>query len=217
MHIYEGILAGTPHGREVLAVGAAAAAIGTAVGLRKLDFERIPRAAVLSSAFFVISMIHVPLPATTEHLTLIGLMGLVLGWAAFPAVLIALLLQAVFFSHGGLTSLGVNTLIMALPAVICHYLFRRAVRSRSEAAVFRIGFMVGVTATLLGASLAVGSLLAAGRQFQMAGQILAAAHLPLAVVEGLVTAAVVVLLRKVRPELLDAPLLVPDHKEPSHG
>ena len=41
-------------------------------------------------------------------LVLNGLMGLMLGWAALPAVFTALLLQAVFFGHGGYTTLGVR-------------------------------------------------------------------------------------------------------------
>ena len=42
----------------------------------------------------------------------------------FPAFLIALLLQVIFFSFGGFAVLGVNLCVMATPAVIAHYLFR---------------------------------------------------------------------------------------------
>ncbi len=218
MHIYEGVLAGTTHGREVLAVAAAAAAAGTAFGLYRLDYERVPRVAVLSSAFFVASLIHLPLPPVTVHLTLNGLMGLILGWAAFPAVLTALLLQAIFVPpFGGLTTLGLNTLVMALPGVACHYLFRSGVRSGSEALVFRVGFAAGATGILLGATISGASLLAAGEAFKELGYGLVIANLPLAVLEGLVTGSVVVLLRKVRPELLEAPTLVPDRQEALHG
>ena len=90
MHIYEGVFAATPHGQLLLLAGAAATAAGTAIGLRKLDYQRMPQAAVLTAAFFVASLIHVPLGATSVHLVLNGLLGLVLGWAAFPAVLVAL-------------------------------------------------------------------------------------------------------------------------------
>jgi ABC-type Co2+ transport system permease subunit len=38
---------------------------------------------------------------------------------------------------------------------------------------------------------------------------LVVAHLPMVVIEGLVTAQVAVFLRKVRPELLEAPVLPP--------
>jgi len=144
---------------------------------------------------------------------LAGLLGLVLGWAAFPAVLVALLLQAVFFSVGGLTTLGLNTLIMALPAVVCHYCFRGAVRSRSEVLVYAAGFAAGATAILLAAVLNVGALLVAGESFQFIAKLVAILHVPLAVVEGFVTGSIVVLLRKVRPELLDAPPLVPAPQE----
>ena len=58
-------------------------------------------------------------------------MGLVLGWAIFPTVLVGLILQVVFFSIAGPTVLGINTLIMALPGVICHYLFRWTVLQQS--------------------------------------------------------------------------------------
>jgi len=207
VHIYEGFLAATPSGQAVLVAGATAAAVATAIGLKKIDYERVPQIAVLSSAFFVASLIHVPIGPSSEHLVLCGLLGLVLGWAAFPAVFVALLLQAVFFSYGGLTTLGVNTLIMAVPAVSCHYLFRDAVRSRNEGTVFAVGFAAGGIAILLGALLAAGAIWAAGAEFRMFSKLVVLGHLPLVVVEGLVTGSVVVLLRKVRPELLEAPLL----------
>lgn len=217
MHIAEAILSVTTHGREVLLAGAGLSAVGTAVGLYRMDYERVPQVAVLSSAFFVASLISVPLGPSSVHLLLGGLMGLVLGWAAFPAVLVALLLQAVLFSVGGLTALGVNTLIMALPAVVCHALFRRAVRNRSEVLVFAAGFAAAAVAIVLGALLAAGLLWTAGKQFELYGYLFAALHLPLVVLEGLVTGSVVVLLRKVRPELLDAPLLGPRRKETPYG
>jgi len=209
MHIYEGILAATPEGQQVLAAGALLAAGGTALGLWQLDYPHIPRVAVLSAAFFVISTIHVPIGPTSEHLLLTGLMGLILGWAAFPAVLVALVLQAIMFSFGGPTTLGVNTLIMAVPAVTCHYLFRRAVRAPNEAFVFGAGAAAGAAAILLGGLLSAAALSAAGSQFRPFGLAMLIGHLPLAVVEGLVTGSVVVLLRKVRPELLGAHVLVP--------
>jgi len=217
MHVFEGVLAGTLHGKEVLAAGMVAAAAGTAVGLVKMDYDRVPRVAVLSSAFFIASMIPLPLPPTTVHATLNGLMGLVLGWAVFPAVLVALTLQAVFFSIGGLTTLGLNTVVMALPGVACHYLFRSMLRSGSEKTVFGVGFAAGATGILLGASLGGASLWVAGKQFETFGYVFVIANLPLATLEGLVTGSVVVLLRKVRPELLDAPLLIPVAQEAIDG
>ncbi|HIJ20834.1 MAG TPA: cobalt transporter CbiM, partial [Deltaproteobacteria bacterium] len=108
MHISEGILSG-----PVLISGVALAAAGTAIGLKKLDYERIPRAAILAASFFVASLIHVPVGPSSVHLILNGIVGLILGWGAFPVILVALVLQAIFFQFGGITTLGVNTMIMA--------------------------------------------------------------------------------------------------------
>lgn len=215
MHIPEGLLSGTPLGLGVLGASTALTVAGTALGLRKLDYERMPRVAMLSSAFFVASLIHVPLGPTSAHLVLNGLLGLVLGWAAFPAILIALFLQAVFFGFGGLTMLGVNTLTMALPAVVSYYLFHGAARSDNDRTAFLAGLGAGAVTTLLGASLLSAALLAAGDGFAPIAKTALAVHLPLAGIEGCVTASAVMFLRKVRPELLEAPLLLPAHLEVS--
>ena len=122
MHISEGYLSG-----PVLVSGAALAAAGTAIGLKALDYDRIAQAGILASAFFVASLVHVPIGPANAHLILNGIIGLLLGWSAFPVILAALVLQSVFFQFGGITSLGVNTVIMAAPAVAVYYLFARLI------------------------------------------------------------------------------------------
>ena len=95
MHISEGVLSG-----PVLLSGAALAVAGTAIGLKKLDYDQVAKVGMLSAAFFVASLIHVPIGPSNAHLILNGLVGLLLGWAAFPAILVALVLQAVLFQFG---------------------------------------------------------------------------------------------------------------------
>ncbi|MFP4360945.1 MAG: cobalt transporter CbiM, partial [Alphaproteobacteria bacterium] len=128
MHIVDGALAG-----EVVAGGAVLAAGGLAIGLKSLDLERIPAAGLLSATFFTASLIHVPLGPSSVHLIMNGLAGLVLGWAAFPALFVGLLLQAVFFGFGGVTVLGVNTVAIALPAVLAGLATRSLVRTAAPA------------------------------------------------------------------------------------
>ena len=216
MHIGEGILT-TPAGQCLLAAGAVAAAAGTFVGLRRLDEEQIPKAAVLGSAFFVASAIQVPLGGSSVHLVLCGLMGLVLGWAVFPVVLVGLILQMAFFSIAGPTVLGLNTVIMALPGVVCYYLFGAAVRGTSRATIYAAGFAAGATGVVLGALLSSSALLFTDRTFTVLAGGFLALHLPVALIEGFVTGSVVVLLRQVRPEVLRAPLLAPIANEAANG
>lgn len=188
------------------------------MGLRKMDYERVPQVAVLSSAFFVVSlMTRVPVPPTHTHLILNGLCGVILGWAVFPALLVALLLQYVFFAYGGLTTLGTNTLNMALPAVLCYYFFSRGIRESDRGAAFWFGFAAGALAILLAAFMTAGALLASGKVFEDVCKLVILVHVPVMVIEGFVTGSVVVFLRRLRPELLAAPIVTEIEKEASHA
>ena len=197
MHISEGVLS-----PPVLGGGAALAAVGTAIGLKKIDYEAIPRVAILSAAFFVATLIHVPVGPVGLHLVLNGLMGLLLGWAAVPAILIALFLQALLFQFGGLTVLGVNTVIMALPAVICFYLYRPLLRRPGLAS--SLGALAcGFSAILLSALLVAAALISTGQAFLPVAQLAVLAHVPVMLIEGIITLFIFIFLKKVRPEILE--------------
>lgn len=206
MHISDGVLSESMVGQALLVGGMVLTAAGTAVGLAKMDYERVPRVAVLSSAFFVASLVHLRLGPTSVHLILNGMVGIILGWAAFPALLIGLLLQAIFFGHGGITTLGLNTFNFAITALVCFYMFNRLVRLAKTKAVYLIaGFAAGALAVVASALLVAVELVAAGEEFELVAQGVVMAHLPIGVIEGLITAAAVAFLRKVRPELLEPP------------
>jgi cobalt/nickel transport system permease protein len=179
------------------------AAAGVAYGMKKIDTESIPRVGVLSSAFFVVSLIHVPIGPTSVHLVLNGLMGLLLGWAAFPAIMIALLLQGVLFQYGGLTSLGVNTVNMALPAVICYCLFRGMIRTGNVKRIALAGFACGFVSLTLSIAFVALTLLLTQKGFLVTVQVVLLAHIPVMVIEGIVTAFALVFLKKVKPEIIE--------------
>lgn len=88
MHIAEGVLSA-----PVLIAGAAAAAAGIAVGLKRLDESRLMTAGLVGAAFFIASLIHVPIGVSSAHLLLCGLVGVMLGVSAYPVIFTALLLQ----------------------------------------------------------------------------------------------------------------------------
>jgi cobalt/nickel transport system permease protein len=196
MHISEGVLSGT-----VLISGVVLAAAGTAVGLKKLDLDRIGQAGLLSAAFFVASLVHVPLGPSNVHLLLNGMVGILLGWSAFPVILVALLLQAILFQYGGITTLGINTVIMALPAVIAYYVFRTVVRLNSRA-MLPAACVSGMIGVFLAGCLAAAALISASENFFETALLLAAAHLPVMIIEGIVTAFCVGFLRKMQPEMI---------------
>lgn len=185
----------------MLLSGAALAAAGTAIGLKKLDYDEIARAGMLSGVFFVASLVHVPLGPTSVHLILNGIVGLLLGWAAFPAILVALALQAVFFQFGGITALGVNTVIMAVPAVAGYYAFSPLLR-RSRPVALAAAFACGFMAVCIGGIIVGMALMFTEEKFFEVAVAVVAAHLPVMIIEGLVTALCVAFLRKVQPAML---------------
>jgi cobalt/nickel transport system permease protein len=196
MHISEGVLSA-----PVLVAGAAVALAGTAAGLKKLELDRVAQTGMLSAAFFVASLIHVPVGPSSVHLILNGIVGLLLGWAAFPAILTALLLQAMMFQYGGITTLGVNTVIMALPAVTCYCLFGPLIHKNQRFAV-PAAFACGAGSVFLGAVLAGFSLMFTEGSFLEVAGLVVTAHLPVMIIEGLMTVFCVAFLKKVKPEML---------------
>ncbi|EIJ41999.1 ABC-type Co2+ transport system, permease component [Beggiatoa alba B18LD] len=201
MHIAEGVLSlPVLISSNLLAVG------GLAIGLRHLDYARIPLTAVLSGVFFIASLIHLPIGVTSVHLLMIGLCGLLLGWAAFPAIFIALLLQAIFFGFGGITTLGVNTLIMAVPAVSVYYLFGRQLQQASAKSVLWRGSLGAVVAVMLGILIMSSALyLSDAQTYQYLIFWVIVSHLPVMLVEGVVTGVTVGFLYRVQPDLLEMP------------
>ena len=197
MHISEGVLS-----PGVLIAGAALTTAGVAVGLKNLDHEEIPSIGILSAAFFVASLVHVPVGPASAHLILNGLLGLILGWKAFPAILIALFLQALLFHHGGVTTIGINTLIMGVPALLAYAIFKAA----SGKGILRkgisegiIGALAGGTAVILGTLLLALTLFSAGEAFTAVAELVAVSHIPIIIIEAVLTGAVLSFLAKVKP------------------
>ncbi|UCG64013.1 MAG: cobalt transporter CbiM [Deltaproteobacteria bacterium] len=196
MHISEGILSA-----PVLATGAALAAAGISVGLKKMDYQKIPQVAVLSSAFFVASLVHVPIGPSSVHLIINGINGLLLGWLCFPSILVALTLQAILFQFGGITVLGVNTVNMALPGVICYYLFGRLVNRETRLVSLIAAFSCGFFAVLFSSILVALSLLFTEESFISAVTVILLAQLPVMIIEGVITLFCVAFLKRVKPEV----------------
>jgi cobalt/nickel transport system permease protein len=198
MHVSEGVLTA-----PVLGAGAVLTVVGLAVGLKKMDYEKLPEAGVMASVFFVASLIHVPIGPSAAHLILNGICGLLLGWLAFPAIFVGLTLQAILFEFGGLTTLGINTFNMAFPAVILGYACRRFIKSPQAAIRAVAEFVTGAGAVLLsGLMVALSLMLALGESIDTAAKLIVVAHVPVMILEGIITIFIIEFIRKVRPEML---------------
>ena len=197
MHISDGVLPISVS----LGTGVASLAVA-AWSVRKTASEDLPKVAVMTAAFFVASLINVPLGPTSVHLLIPGLVGVLLGPSAFLAILLGLLLQSLLFQFGGITALGANALMMGLPAVVCGLLFSK-LRGKTRKRNAIVGGLIGGGGTLLAASILALLLATAGEDFFGVIKLALLAHLPVFVVESLVTGFTVSFLFRVKPELLE--------------
>ena len=157
MHIPDGIIAPQMY---LPAYGVAAGL--WAVALRRvrdvLDEETIPRLAVLTAFCFVAMMVMIPLPGgTSTHATGVALLAVLFGvWTSFVSVSLVLLLQALLFGAGGVTSLPLNALAMGLVGSAAARAAYAIVRPVNESVALVVAGWVSVNAAALLLALALG-------------------------------------------------------------
>lgn len=194
MHVLDGYVP-TP----VWIGGYVGAGLLTAATLPALKRTSAPRVAMLTSAFFVSSLVFkFPVPPSSVHLSLLGLLGVVLGPAAFPAVVVGLWLQLLLFQHGGFTTLGINACVMGLGALLAAGVYRVGEPRR-------LGLRAGLAAalgTLLALLLYGGVLLTAGEAVEAVAYAALVLHAPVIALEAVVTAGAVTFLASVEPRLV---------------
>src|SRR5262249_52067173 len=103
--------------------GFVVAALLFALSVWRLRDEDIPRIALLAAAFFVGTLPHIPFGPAGFHLPLNALVGVLLGRRAVIGIALGLTLQALLIQRGGFTTLGVNTCIIGLPALLAGAVF----------------------------------------------------------------------------------------------
>jgi cobalt/nickel transport system permease protein len=191
--------------------------------LKRVLTTRLVPLLALSSAFcFVVMMFNIPLPGgTTGHAVGVGAATVVLGpWASMLALSIALLIQAVFFGDGGITTLGANCFNMAIAgSLVAHGVYRivsgktAVISSRRVVAAALAGYAaINVSALLTACELgiqplffrdATGTPLYAPYPLHVAIPAMMIGHLTFAgLAELFVSAGVVAYLQRANPLLL---------------
>jgi cobalt/nickel transport system permease protein len=196
MHIAEGVL-----DAPTLFAAAGCTTFGLTIGLRRLTPRTLPTAALFAAVFFLVGTIHIPIGVGSVHLILNGLIGLLLGWLAFPVIFVALALQALLFSFGGFTSLGANTLLIAAPAVVAGLTLRPLLQQPSSRRRLLVVGALAATMGILGATLMAAIMLWSTGGETLLGFItlLVAAQAPVWLIETIVTALAVGMLGRARP------------------
>lgn len=212
MHISEGILPLN------WAAGWYAAALPfVAYGLKKLakisktDLSYKPFVGLMAAVVFIISCMPVPVPTagTCSHPCGTGISAILLG-PAISIVLTAavLLIQALFLAHGGISTWGADIVSMGIIGSFAGYFtFRilRALKIKMAIAAFCAGIFTD-WATYITTSVELASGIRGDSPFfPLFKKILIAfipTQLPLGILEGAMTAGMLVVLYKKRPDFL---------------
>ncbi len=190
----------------------------------ELDERKVPLMGVLGAFLFAAQMINFSIPGTGSSGHLGGglLLAILLGsHAAFLTIASVLVVQALFFADGGLLALGCNIFNLGFfPAFVAYPLIYRKIAGQgSTRARLTVATIVAAIVGLqLGAFGVVVETLASGISslpFSTFLLFMQPIHLAIGIVEGVVTAAIVSLVCRVRPEVLDgAPASPTSHLRP---
>lgn len=175
------------------------------------DLSFKPLAGLMAAAVFIISCMPIPVPTagTCSHPCGTGISAILVGPAISILIsAVALLIQALFLAHGGLSTWGANIVSMGVMGSLAGFLTFRLFRSM-KINIAVCGFMAGLFtdwATYLTTSVELASGIRGDSPFTpLFWKILIAfipTQLPLGILEGAMTAGMVVLLYKKRPDIL---------------
>ncbi|MDN5043883.1 cobalt transporter CbiM [Aliarcobacter butzleri] len=195
MHISDGIIS-----IEVATVSAVATLAFCVYSFKNLTNEKIALVASMSALFFVTSFIHIPFGVTQIHLMLIGFIGIFLGSVAFISIAIALILQALLLGFGGLSSLGANILVMALPTYLVYLIFKLEILKKlNEKVKF---FLVGFLGVFISSLLLFTVLVFSKDEYLAVAYSIIAVNIPTMILEGIVTMFLLLYIKKSMPKLL---------------
>lgn len=199
MHIAEGIL---PFRQAALYGALAFPFVGLSVWrlrkLRDLPEENIHvPLPVVAAMLFAVTLLPVPVPVAgaTSHMCAVPILALLLGpWSVIAPTALVLLLQALFFSHGGLTSLGANVMTLAVTGAFSAVFLFRSLRALRVPLLVSVGIACALSDALVyvADSLILGEALSGKTSFASIVSVVllgfAPVQIPLAILEGVLSA-----------------------------
>ena len=212
MHLAEGVL---PLGQGLAWSAAAAPAVYWSLRGEQRTRRDTPSSSVImagaTSLLFAGTLLPLPVPVVgaTSHICLTPVLALVVGvrrivWPTF----FVLLLQAVFFAHGGLTTLGVNTLTLGLLGPLVTVGLRALLQRLGVDGALLLAIACGaggLSVYVADAAVLAVALSDAAAPATTFGAVLigfAPVQVPLAVLEAVASVGIVRLLATRRPDLL---------------
>ncbi len=213
MHMADALLAPTVAATMYVASGVT---VGVSVAKLRNDEQavKLPVMGVMAAFVFAGQMINYTIPGTGSSGHLCGgmLLSSLLGpYAGFLSMVVILAIQGLFFADGGLMALGANCWNMAFYGCFIGYflIYRPIMKKKGGNVSMRL-----IVASILGCviTLQLGALSVCVETFASGISELPSTaflglmqpiHLAIGLVEGIITAAVLVFVYQARPELLE--------------
>jgi len=178
-----------------------------AYALSKMKTEDVPKLSVITAAVFVASLIHMQVGPTSVHFILNGFAGVMLGILAFPCIFVALVLQCFLFGHGGVTTIGINTVNMGMPALIAYLIFKTGtkldIRPETKNKVTLFGAIAGGLGVAIALLFLATELITTGEEFYETTVLVVTAHLPIIAIEAIFTGVLAGFIATVKPEMFE--------------
>lgn len=182
---------------------------------KKFPHRKLPTMAVIGGGIFVAQMLNFPIGAgTTGHLVGATLAAILLGpLAGFVIMVTILMIQALLFGDGGVTSFGLNVLNMAVIGCFVGWFVYRAVPEKySKYGIFLASWLaVFIGSLACAAELAISYALSGGAygiSAAVAFPPMLIYHAIIGVGEGLITLGVVSYVSRVSPDMIHTPSIL---------
>ena len=178
---------------------------------KNITADKMALMGIMGAFVFAAQMVNFQLPlmpGTSGHMVGAVLLAIILGPNSAVIVMAAVvIIQCLIFQDGGLLALGFNIINMAIaPSYLGYYVYRLVVKS------FQQGWKVYPAAIIACLTAAVGGAVLVPIEVALSGVLLVpfhtflmtmvGVHILIGLVEGIITAAVLVYLRQVRPDII---------------
>jgi len=212
MHMANELLS-VPVAAGTLTIAASALGLVCRRARKIIASDKLPLMGILGAFVFAAQMVNFQLPGmpgTSGHMVGAVLVAIVLG-PGLGAIVISsvVIIQCLIFQDGGLLALGCNIINMALvPSFLGYFVYKSATAARpGPARIFLGAVLASVISIEAGAALVPieawlsGVLMVPFTTFLLT---MVGVHVPIGLIEGVITVAVLAYLQQVRPDIVAA-------------
>ncbi|MFH0966530.1 MAG: cobalt transporter CbiM [Methanobacteriota archaeon] len=173
----------------------------------EMNEDKIPLVAVLAAGIFALQSFNLPVTmGTSGHLVGGALAAIVLGspFAAVFILTLVLIIQAFVFGDGGVTTMGANIINMGVIGGFVGYYSFQGIKGITKNPLVSAGIAAWLACLIPSLACAIEMFIAGTFPLVPGLMAMGIYHAAIGIIEGIVTALVIYLLAKARPDLVSS-------------